>query len=87
MWRRGVSPRPPPVRLFDVPMFDVPLLDVPVPDVPFLDVPFLDVPKVRCCFRGDANPNRDRPPISFGLTNRADELIHLVFDILERRRL
>jgi tRNA A-37 threonylcarbamoyl transferase component Bud32/CheY-like chemotaxis protein len=35
----------------------------------------------------DADPTRDRPLGSFGLTNRVDELIHLVFDVLERRRL
>ena len=36
---------------------------------------------------GVADPTRDRPMGSFGLTNRADELIHLVLDVLERRRL
>jgi CheY-like chemotaxis protein len=36
---------------------------------------------------GVADPARDRPLGSFGLTNRADELLHLVFDVLERRRL
>ncbi len=30
--------------------------------------------------------DRDRPLGSFGITNQPDELIHLVFDVLERRR-
>jgi eukaryotic-like serine/threonine-protein kinase len=34
----------------------------------------------------DADTGRDRPFGSFGLTNQPDELIHLVLDVLERRR-
>jgi CheY-like chemotaxis protein len=30
-------------------------------------------------------PDKGTPPYAFGITNRVDELVHLVFDILERK--
>jgi CheY-like chemotaxis protein len=30
-------------------------------------------------------PEKGTPPYAFGITNRIDELVHLVFDVLERR--
>lgn len=35
---------------------------------------------------GQYQPERGTPPYSFGMTNRVDELLNLIFDALERRR-
>ncbi len=35
---------------------------------------------------GEFAPERGLPPFAFGLTNRPDELLHLILDILERRK-
>jgi DNA-binding NtrC family response regulator len=35
---------------------------------------------------GAYDPSKGIPPYAFGITNRVDELMNLVFDILERRR-
>jgi CheY-like chemotaxis protein len=35
---------------------------------------------------GEFNPDRGVPPHAFGLTNRPDELLHLILDVLERRK-
>jgi CheY-like chemotaxis protein len=35
---------------------------------------------------GVFNPERGVPPFAFGLTNRPDELLHLIIDALERRK-
>jgi Response regulator containing CheY-like receiver, AAA-type ATPase, and DNA-binding domains len=35
---------------------------------------------------GRYNPARGTPPFAFGITNRVDELLNLVFDVLERKR-
>ncbi|MDC0772551.1 response regulator [Streptomyces sp. HD] len=35
---------------------------------------------------GRYEPERGLPPYAFGMTNRVDELLHLVFDVLERTR-
>jgi hypothetical protein len=35
---------------------------------------------------GDYDPKRGTPAFAFGITNRVDELLNLVFDVLERVR-
>jgi hypothetical protein len=35
---------------------------------------------------GRFNPDRGTPPFAFGITNRIDECLNLVFDALERTR-
>jgi CheY-like chemotaxis protein len=35
---------------------------------------------------GSLEPDQGTPPYAFGITNRADELLNLVFDVLERAR-
>lgn len=35
---------------------------------------------------GEYDPARGTPPFAFGLTNRPDEMLHLVLDILERTK-
>jgi CheY-like chemotaxis protein len=35
---------------------------------------------------GVFNPEKGIPPLAFGITNRPDELLHLVLDVLERKR-
>lgn len=35
---------------------------------------------------GQYQPERGTPPYAFGITNRVDELLNLLFDILERVR-
>ncbi len=35
---------------------------------------------------GEFDPTRGVPPLAFGLTNRPDELLHLILDVLERRK-
>ena len=35
---------------------------------------------------GQYQPDRGTPPYAFGITNRVDELLNLVFDVLERVR-
>ena len=36
---------------------------------------------------GDYNPDNGCPPHAFGITDRPDELLHLILDILERKKL
>ena len=43
-----------------------------------------DVPVI--FYVGDLTPERGVPPGAFGITNRPDELLHLLLDALERRR-
>jgi CheY-like chemotaxis protein len=38
-------------------------------------------------FAANIDFNRGTPPHAFGITNRFDELLHLVFDVLERKNL
>jgi CheY-like chemotaxis protein len=35
---------------------------------------------------GEFDPARGVPPFAFGLTNRPDELLHLILDVLARRK-
>jgi CheY-like chemotaxis protein len=35
---------------------------------------------------GEFDPGRGLPPFAFGLTNRPDELLHLILDVLARRK-
>ncbi|MBL8660283.1 MAG: response regulator [Rhodospirillales bacterium] len=35
---------------------------------------------------GEFDPARGVPPFAFGLTNRPDEMLHLILDVLERRK-
>lgn len=35
---------------------------------------------------GEVDPKKGTPVYAFGLTNRPDELVHLILDILERTR-
>ena len=37
-------------------------------------------------FVGDLDPERGVPPGAFGITNSGEELLHLVFDVVERER-
>jgi CheY-like chemotaxis protein len=53
---------------------------------------FLRESRVRGVYRptilsvGRYDPDQDTPPYAFGITNRVDELLNLVFDVLERVR-
>jgi len=38
-------------------------------------------------YTGVLKPGSDRPPSAFGITNRPDELMHLILDVLERLKL
>jgi hypothetical protein len=37
-------------------------------------------------YTGDDQAGKSVPPYVFGITNRPDELVHLVMDVLERKR-
>jgi hypothetical protein len=46
--------------------------------------------KIHCLvifYVGEPDPKKGTPVYAFGLTNRPDELVHLVLDILERKKI
>ena len=55
-------------------MAALPALQAVAPDTPVI------------FYVGEVDERRGPPPGSAGITNRPDELLHLVLDVLERRR-
>jgi CheY-like chemotaxis protein len=72
--------------------YDVVISDMRRDDVPDEGLRFLRESRVRGVYRptilsvGRYDPNQGTPPYAFGITNRVDELLNLVFDVLERVR-
>lgn len=72
--------------------FDILLSDMNRGDDPTAGLKMLDRlksahPKVPVIFYvGTFEPSRGVPPFAFGLTNRPDEMLHLVLDVLERHK-
>jgi eukaryotic-like serine/threonine-protein kinase len=73
--------------------WDVVVSDIYRPGMPGEGLRMLDSLKVRdleipvIYYVFNAGPHQDRPLGSFGITTRPDELVHLILDVLERRRL
>jgi len=71
---------------YDVVVSDMRHGDDPTGGLKFLDHlrPQRDTPVI--FYIGNVNADKGIPPRAFGITNRPDELLHLVLDVLERRR-
>ena len=72
--------------------YDVVISDMRRGDVQDEGLRFLRESRVRGVHRptifsaGRYDPSQGTPPYAFGITNRVDELLNLVFDVLERVR-
>lgn len=72
--------------------YDVVISDMRRGEVPDEGLRFIRESRARGIYRptilsvGQFNPDQGTPPYAVGITNRVDELLNLVFDVLERVR-
>jgi CheY-like chemotaxis protein len=72
---------------FDIVLSDLKRGDDPTAGLGMLDTLRRSHPTLPVIFYvGEFDPARGLPPFAFGLTNRPDELLHLILDILARRK-